>query len=131
MSSSKILYIALRANAVFSLINGLILTLFPFQVALWIGYSSPLLYQIIGVGLVLFGLHLIFLSCKKNMPKLEVYLVSFGDFAWVLATAVLLLLKANLFSQSGIYILTGIGLVVLIFGLLQLKGLYNLLGQKS
>ena len=113
----------MRANAASCIIFALIFLLNPAATAALLGGEIPapdLVFLILGAVLMFNGLHLIWVSSNPMPNKLWVLYFSFGDFLWVIATAVLLIL--------GIWITTGIGviasmvvaIVVGTFGVLQM-----------
>lgn len=113
----------MRANAASCIIFALIFLLNPAATAAFLGGEIPapdLVFLILGAVLMFNGLHLVWISSNPMPNKLWVLYFSFGDFLWVIATAVLLF--------SGIWITTGIGMiasilvaaVVGIFGVLQM-----------
>ncbi len=80
---------------------------------------------VLGVGLNLYGLYLLWLGSKAKVPHREALLIAMGDFIWVLATVVLIVMKTWITSING---MTAAGLVAILvgwFGWLQLQYFLN------
>ena len=113
---------ALRANGIFSGISGLIIVLLHSQVLIWLGISGVNIMAI-GIGLILFSTYLFWMASRAALPRTLIKGVIGGDWAWVLASAVLLAFKGNMFSTLGIFLLTDVALLVMVFAIWQQRGL--------
>jgi len=113
----------MRANAASCIIFALIFLFMPEAVASFLGGETPApgwVFSLLGAILLFNGLHLIWVSTNPMPHKLWVLYFSFGDFLWVIATLILLVL--------GLWITTGVGIaasivvaaVVGVFGVLQM-----------
>lgn len=113
---------ALRANAIFSGVSGLLIVLFHNQVLQWLGLGEVNLLAV-GAGLVLFSVYLFWMSNRQNLPRSLVSGVIAGDWAWVLGSVVLLVFKAGIFSSLGVFLIAEVALVVMVFAIWQQRGL--------
>jgi hypothetical protein len=113
---------ALLGNAIFSGFSGTLIVLAEPLVLGWLGLQKISIWPI-GAGLLIFSAYLFWMSQSTKLPGALVKGVILGDWVWIAGTAVLLLLKAQLFSGFGVFLLLDIALVVAIFAILQARGL--------
>ncbi len=113
---------ALLGNAIFSGFSGTLIVLAEPLVLGWLGLQKISIWPI-GAGLLIFSAYLFWMSQSTKLPGVLVKGVILGDWVWIAGTAVLLLLKAQLFSGFGVFLLLDIALVVAIFAILQARGL--------
>ena len=113
---------ALLGNALFSGFSGALIVLAEPLVLGWLGLQEISIWPI-GAGLLIFSAYLFLMSQSTKLPGALVKGVILGDWVWIAGTAVLLLLKAQLFSGFGVFLLLDIALVVAIFAILQARGL--------
>ena len=117
----RLLRLFLIANAIFSLISGVIVLADSMRVAAWLGIShADLTLQVIGVCLCIFSVELIYQATRNRMATWRALLASLADFAWVVGSAILLLLFPGLFSQGGYFLVLSVACVVLVFAIAQL-----------
>lgn len=121
--SAKILKRALLSNAGFSTISGLTFLLMSRSVAELIGLGAPLLYQIIGAGLLGFAGYVAWIGTRNPINTYEALQVSLADFLWVLGTVVVIGFAFASLNTWGMIAMLLVATVVLSFGLLQLKGI--------
>lgn len=124
--SNQLLNRSLMANAIFSILSGSIMLLFPSMVAELTGAGPLLLYQIIGAGLLGFALYVGYLALRPNPNVFDVLLVSLGDIGWVLGSILLLALAYGVLSTQGIFVIAVVALIVLAFAAAQLRGIDRL-----
>ncbi len=116
--------LVLKLNALNCFAFGTLFVLLPDTVALFFSESNPapkVLLLLLGVGLNLYGLFLLWLASKEPVPVRHLLPVAIGDFLWVLGTAVLIVMQLWIESSNGI---TAAGMVALLvgwFGWMQLK----------
>ncbi len=127
MDRSTLVRRALQGNALFSVITGLVLLLDTDQVGLWLGVHVPLLLRLVGGALLVFAVDLVHQSTRPEVPTARVAVTCAADFAWVAATAVLLVGWHELFSTTGVVLLVAVAAVVELAGTLQLVGLRRVL----
>ncbi len=92
----------LRLNATSCLLFGLLFTSAPEETSAWLGNSAPDILRWVGVALIFNGLHLLFAARRPRVSCPELVYFVIGDFAWVGATAVLLLLRVGATTPFGI-----------------------------
>jgi hypothetical protein len=117
------LRIALLSNALFSTLSGLTFVIFSPSVAELIGVGAPIIYQIIGVGLLGFACFVAWTGTRQPINAFLAALISIADFAWVGGTLLLLLLAFPALHTAGIGSLIAIAAIVLFFGIRQLQGI--------
>jgi hypothetical protein len=125
---------ALLSNALFSTLSGLTCIIFSPSVAALIGVGAPIIYQIIGVGLVAFACVVAWIGTREPINAFLAALISLADFLWVVGTLLLLVLAAGALHPAGIASLIAIAAIVLFFGIRQLQGigkLYALPGKPT
>ncbi|HBR51491.1 MAG TPA: hypothetical protein DEA71_15570 [Nitrospira sp.] len=89
----------LLLNAAFSGANGLLLILASPMVAAWLGPQATWIYELVGVGLLLFGLTLSIVAVRPT--PLAVLAITGADVAWVVSTTVTLLVWRHDFTSLG------------------------------
>ena len=89
------LRIALLSNALFSTLSGLTFIIFSRSIAELIGIDIPVIYQIIGVGLLGFASFVAWTGTRERIDTFLAALISIADFAWVGGTLVLILLTSE------------------------------------
>lgn len=94
----------LRLNAASCIGFGALFTALPGTVALFLSQApAPTwLFIILGIGLIVNGLHLLWTSTKPLPSKNEVLYFSGGDFSWVLATIALVVCGLWISTTAGI-----------------------------
>ena len=114
---------ALLSNALFSTLSGLTFIIFSQSVAQLIGIDVPVIYQVIGVGLLGFAAFVAWTGTRERIDTFLAALISIADFAWVAGTLLLILLAFGALQPAGILTLLAIAGVVLFFALRQLQGI--------
>lgn len=112
-----------RANAISCLSFGGLFVVQPGQVANFLGGASPapqLYILILGILLILNGLHLLWAS-RVSLPekKLTLYF-STGDFIWVIASIGLIVSRVWITTPGGVLFASAVAVMVGLFGILQL-----------
>ena len=95
---------ALQANAVFSVVSGLLIVVAEPLVLGWLGLEDVGIWPV-GAMLIGFSGYLFWMSRNSRVPGALVQGGIFGDWAWVGGTALLVYLKASLFSGFGLFLL--------------------------
>lgn len=126
MGSSRLLRIALAGNALFSLTCAAIMLSSPRAVGQWMGLEYPWVYQVVGGGLIVFGMDLLHQASRHSISSLRALISSLADFGWVLGTAFILVFYGGYFSAVGHLTLMGIAAGVCSFGILQAIGIVRL-----
>jgi hypothetical protein len=123
--SARTLRNALRANAVFSAISGLIIVFAHAQVLQWLGLSDISIVAL-GIGLMVFSAYLFWMSSRQALQRELVTGVIAGDWAWVAASVALLVFKGGMFSTLGLFLVIDVAVVVMVFAIMQQRGLSRL-----
>ncbi len=113
---------ALQANAVFSVVSGLLIVVAEPLVLGWLGLEDVGIWPV-GAMLIGFSGYLFWMSRNSRVPGALVQGVIFGDWAWVGGTALLVYLKASLFSGFGLFLLLDVAVIVSILAIMQTRGL--------
>ncbi len=117
---------ALRANATFSAMSGLTALLWAHPLAKWMGGFSPWILLALGPGLLLFALLLIVETRRARPVPSAALAISIADLAWVVGSAVLLMVAGPALSAGGAWTVIFVALVVLVLATWQLAGLRGL-----
>ena len=113
----------LKANAGFSFLSGLSLNIFSVDLAKLFDVMQSIIFQFIGIGLIVFAVFVFFQSLRKEANKKLVQLIIYLDWGWVIASAIVisgLLIPINFIG--GILIIT-VAVIVGIFAFLQRRNL--------
>lgn len=132
-SSDRLLRRTLKGNAVFSVLSGAALVAFagPFaalathQPVAVAGLDLAIVFELLGAGVVLFGLLCGFIATRQTLPAGLARIVFAADLAWVLGSAVALALPAS-WTTLGIAGIVGVALIVADLALLEYLGLRRL-----
>ncbi len=113
---------AIQANAVFSVVSGLLIVVVEPLVLGWLGLEDLGIWPV-GAMLIGFSGYLFWMSRNSRVPGALVQGVIFSDWAWVGGTALLVYLKASLFSGFGLFLLLDVAVIVSILAIMQTRGL--------
>lgn len=108
----------LLANGVFCSTSGLIFTLAANPLAGFLN-TLPLAMTILGIGLLLYGLFIIYMSMRPVITKNFTLFAVVADSAWVLLSVLLLVLPAFNFTADTKWTIGIIAVVVDVFATLQ------------
>lgn len=111
---------SLRANAAFSALSGLVLSLGASPVAEAIGLGDARILLAVGLGLLGFAGYVAFLASRPEIALGAAMAVVTADLAWVAGTGALVLL--DVLSRTGATAAIVVADVVLLFALLQWLG---------
>ena len=103
---------------------GLLFVSLPASVAGFLSQDQPadnLVFIILGLGLMTQGGHLIWASLQTNPSKALILYFSFGDFAWVLSSVLLMVLGFWITTPMGILYSSLVAVMVGTLGLLQMQ----------
>lgn len=120
----------LGLNADFSIVSGLFLLAFS-QFAANTLFTAPenghrWVLLAIGAGCLIFAAMLVWFVRSKNLSRQTVMSIVWADVAWVLASAVLLVMYTNLFTATGLWITAGVAGLVGVFAIGQTLGAKNI-----
>ncbi|WP_299185307.1 hypothetical protein [uncultured Aquimarina sp.] len=109
---------ALRINALFSSTSGIILIILNQQIAKLFGTDNNTVFWIVGVVLMYFALTIWF-EIKKQRKSAIIWIIT-QDYAWVLASALLVTFNPFQITKTGNLIISIIALIVLYMGVNQM-----------
>lgn len=118
-TSERNLRMALKANSVFSLMSGILLLLFTKDIAELMNIDNHYVLVVVGVGMLLFFVSLIYNSTKIEISTLQVNFIIAQDYAWVIGSIALLVIDLYNISQSGNMIIGIVAIIVMLLGILQ------------
>jgi hypothetical protein len=91
-----------------------------------IGLNNPMVLLVIGISLLIFSFVLFQLASKEKMNKQAVWTIIGSDLAWVVASAVLILMFPNLLNETGRILVITIAITVFTLAELQAWGQWQL-----
>jgi hypothetical protein len=112
---------ALKINALFSSISGIILILLNKHIAKLYGTSNNTVFWIVGLILVYFAITIWYEIAKQR--KLAVIWIIIQDYTWVLGSIFLILFNPFQFTLFGIIATGIIAFIVFLMGINQMIGL--------
>jgi len=120
---------ALKANALFSSISGIIMILLNRQIADLFGTNNNTIFLIVGLILVYFAIT-IWYEIKKQR-RLAILWIIIQDYTWVIGSLILIIINPFKITQIGNFIIGIIALIVLYMGINQMNALKKLPPTKS
>ena len=114
------LKLVLRANAASCALFGAFFAFTGPATAKFTGNSPVLLVQVLGAGLLINALMLVWKSLSADPDRLSILAFALGDAIWVVTTAVLLIAGLWITTPSGIIWAVGIATFVGACGAMQL-----------
>ncbi len=118
-TSPRLLKASLLANAIFAALSGLSFIILSEQATTFLGWLSPWLIIVIGVGLLGFSIGVARAAFTLNTETVKQIIIM--DILWVLASALLLL--TPWFSFMAKWVVAELAIIVAIFAFLQSLGL--------
>jgi hypothetical protein len=122
-NKNTMLHIALRSNAAFCDVSGLVMILAAKPLAAFLGLNSPAILIGLGVGLFAWAGMLFWGSLQTHIPRWLVWLAIDGDLAWVIGSVVVVLLPALSLSTPGKWTIAILADIVLLFAIWQFYAL--------
>jgi len=113
----------MKANAFSCIGFGITFFFLPEEVRVFLSTNNQapsIVFTVLGIGLFLNGLHLIWASLKLMPSKHLVTYFSICDYIWVLGTSYLLVVGMWITTPMGIAVTLLVSSMVGIFGLLQM-----------
>jgi len=107
------------ANALSCLAFGALFAAGAGRVASFLGSPPEWLIFVLGIGLLINGVHLIIAGRKPSLGQAEVIYFALGDFAWVGLTAVLLVLGIWITAPWAVAVASLVALWVGFCGVMQ------------
>jgi len=132
-SSDRLLRRTLWGNAVFSVISGAVLVAFATPFALLateapvsvMGLDLALVFELLGLGVVAFGAICAWAASRETLPRSWAQVIFAADIAWVVGSALLLMLPAA-WTTAGIAGIAVVALIVADLAVLEYLGLRRL-----
>jgi hypothetical protein len=130
-SNQSMLRKALRANALFSVLSGVLLMIaaaplaelmFVPQLEL-LGFGMTTVLVAAGIGILIFGIDVALISRPERLNLMQTRLVLTLDVLWVIASAALLVFLPDVFTTWGTAIVIVIAIAVADLGLMEFIGL--------
>jgi len=124
--SGRLLRNALRANSIFCVLSGLLLTVGAEPITTFLGWSTPIPLIVIGIGLLPYGV-LLFRRVARATIDARAGMFYVGiDTAWVGASIILLLTNWVPFTTEGKWVIALQALIVAGFAALQFFGVQRI-----
>jgi hypothetical protein len=120
---SSLLRNALRGNALFSGLSGIVSLVAAQSLATFTGIQESLVFVILGVVLILFAVDLIWIASRESINRRFAVAVIFMDVAWVAGSAIILLFDLLPLTVAGRWTIALLAEVVAVFAILQTIGL--------
>ena len=118
----------LFANSIFSTVTGLILIIESATLVVFFNVADPIVFKVIGFGLLEFAAFVLFTALKKSNNIKWVLPITIADFIWVAASMIIVYYNPFEISKGGITWIAVVAIVVSIFGFGQM---FNLKMQKK
>ena len=113
----------MRANATSCLAFGALFVLQPNLVANFLSVTSPApksYILILGILLILNGLHLLWASRVPLPQKKLILYFSTSDYIWVIGSVGLIITEVWITTTGGVLLASGVAVMVGLFGILQM-----------
>ncbi|MEO0725783.1 MAG: hypothetical protein AAFZ63_14675 [Bacteroidota bacterium] len=114
---------AILANAAFSTFCGLALTAVPAWIAQHMGISTPLILRLIGIGLLIFVVSLVYTATRPEISRQQVQVIIAQDLLWVMGSIVLLIIRPFGLSTVGLWAVDVVAIMVAVFAYWQYRHL--------
>ena len=133
IASDRLLRRTLWGNAVFSVISGAVLVACATPFAGWAtheplsvaGLDLAIVFELLGLGVVLFGALCGWAASRETLPRSWAQVIFAADIAWVVGSALVLMLPAA-WTTAGIAGIAVVALIVADLAVLEYLGLRRL-----
>jgi hypothetical protein len=122
-NKNSILHKAIRGNAVFCDLSGLVMLVFAKPLSGFLGLNNPTILVGIGITLFVWALMLFWGSIQVEVPRWLAWLAIEGDLGWVIGTIIVILLPSLNFTTAGKWTMAIVADIVLVFAIWQFVGL--------
>ena len=123
--SKNTLRYGMVANALFSFVSGFVSISISNKLMTLFALSDTKLFVYLGITLILFAVWVASIALQKTINLNSAKATIILDFLWVISSAVILSLCHV--SDRGLILIIAISIVVLLFALAQVIGIYKLL----
>ena len=121
--TSELLMRGLKMNAVFSTLSAVAMLLAANWVAEQVGLPGPANVYAVAVFLLFFAAQLGNIVRTRTIRTWEIVAIIVGDLLWVAGSVVLGAIYFRSFSTIGALLVDAVALAVLIFAVMQIRGL--------
>jgi drug/metabolite transporter (DMT)-like permease len=105
---------ALKANMIFSFLSGAGLAIFSSAVSAFMEVERSDIFVYIGIGLLLFSFTIAWSAFAKEFKIKRIKLITMQDWAWILGSAVLLVLNPWNISLGGNILIAIFAVIVML-----------------
>jgi hypothetical protein len=123
---SRTLRFALRANAAFSIISGLVLALGATALSPLMGIEPPAVLRVVGIGLLPFAAWLLYGAAREELSLADARVAVAADVLWVVGSAALIAFDPIGLSPAGRIAVGAVALCVADFAIWQSVGIGRL-----
>jgi hypothetical protein len=121
-TSDHLLRNTLRANSIFCMLSGLLLTVASEPIATFLGWSTFIPLIVIGILLILYGAMLFRRVLRAPIDSRTGMVYAIADSAWVIVSLLLLLTNLVPFTTEGKWAIAIQAVIVAVFAMLQFLG---------
>lgn len=118
-NKNSMLHTAIRSNAIFCDVSGLVMTFAAKPLANFLGLETTMPLIVGGIGLIVWSAFLFMTSLQVKIPKWKAWLAIEGDLVWVLGSIVLLVGNFLPLTIAGTWTIGIIADIVLAFAIWQ------------
>lgn len=122
-NNSSLLRNTLYGNSLFSFASGIVALLFSRAIASFLGISASWVLLVLGLGLIVYGIEIFLAARAEPLNRGIATFAIYADFAWVLASAVLIFANLAPLTTAGKWTIAILADIVLVFAILQYVGL--------
>lgn len=116
----------LKGNGAFSLLSGATLIIAHRSLADLMGVGNAQVLLFIGIGLILFSATVFHAGLRKSISPKQVQSIIIQDWAWVVASGVIIGVEAWTLSSAGYWLIAGVALLIADFAFFQMRFLKRL-----
>lgn len=117
--NNKKLSLVLKANAIFSIANGIGMLFFSNQLANFMGIAYSQILLGLGIGLLLFGALVYKTASDTDISEKMVKFIIVQDWLWVVGSALLIVTQAFGINRVGFILIGVVALIVADFAFFQ------------
>ena len=121
--ADRLLRNSLRGNGLFSGMSGLAALLLTRPLTHFTGLEQPIIFTILGIGLLIFSVDLFWFAARKTLNQKLVWAIILADVAWVLGSIIILLTGTPALTVAGNWLVAILAEAVAAFAIAQYIGL--------
>ena len=111
----------LRLNGGFSLVSALVMLLLSNPLAQLFSLASNSAFLVVGVGLLIFGGFVVYVSLYQLENKRLIQLISLLDAGWVFGSLLIVVFQLFNLSATGYGLITGVMVIIAFFAVDQFR----------